>query len=238
MHYARFRIEQHPSKGVRQRIGKFREVIREWYLTNKRQFPWRKNNLGIYGVTISEVLLQRTQAETVREFYPRFIKRYQSWKKIAIDSKRNLKKFIKPIGLSDQKSLLLHALAKEISGHRKFSKATREQLEALPGVGQYVASAILCICQGMREPLLDVNMARVLERFFGPRKLADIRYDPYLQNLARSVLPRKSVKEFNWAILDFAALVCRARVPKCSECVLSKECLYRRAHYPMRANAK
>jgi len=73
---------------------------------------------------------------------------------------------------------------------------------------------------------MDVNMARVLERFFGPRKLADIRYDPYLQKLARDILPRKGAKEFNWAVLDFAALVCRTRQPLCPTCTLRTRCLF------------
>ncbi len=67
--------------------------------------------------------------------------------------------------------------------------STRDELQALPGVGQYIASALLTVCFGRREPLLDENMARVLERFFGPRHLADIRFDPYLQQLSRMVLP-------------------------------------------------
>ena len=103
---------------------------------------------------------------------------------------------------------------------------TRGEIEELPGVGQYIANAILMFCQDEPQPLLDVNMARVLERFFGSRKLADIRYDPYLQKLAREVLPRKRYKEFNWAILDFASLICKARKPLCLKCPLEIRCRY------------
>jgi A/G-specific adenine glycosylase len=102
----------------------------------------------------------------------------------------------------------------------------REEIESLPGIGQYIANAIEVFCSNKRRPLLDVNMARVLERYFGPRKLADIRYDPYLQKLAHDVLPRKKIKEFNWAILDFGALVCKARNPACNNCSLAKKCKF------------
>ncbi len=105
---------------------------------------------------------------------------------------------------------------------------TREELESLPGIGQYVASAILCQVYGEREPLLDVNMARVIERYFRPRKLADLRTDPVLQGYARAILPRARVKEFNWAVLDFAALVCKARDPRCGDCPLKRGCRYYR----------
>jgi A/G-specific adenine glycosylase len=91
-------------------------------------------------------------------------------------------------------------------------------------VGQYVANAVLLFAHGRREPLLDVNVARVLERHFGPRRLADIRYDPYLQALARMVVSSKHPAKVNWALLDLAALICRIRAPLCQECPLSATC--------------
>jgi A/G-specific adenine glycosylase len=104
---------------------------------------------------------------------------------------------------------------------------TRDELEVLPGVGQYIANAILLFCHGEAQPLLDVNMARVLERVFGPRKLADIRYDPYLQELAFNVVQCKKARELNWAILDLAATICPARNPRCNICPLEPICNWR-----------
>jgi A/G-specific adenine glycosylase len=68
-------------------------------------------------------------------------------------------------------------------------------------------------------------MARVLERFFGERKMADIRYDPYLQDLAYRIVAHKNSKEINWAILDFSALICKPK-PLCSLCMLNSRCTY------------
>src|SRR5207248_611362 len=75
-------------------------------------------------------------------------------------------------------------------------------------------------------PLLDTNMARVLERFFGPRQLVDIRYDPYLQLLAHSVVDGTDAIRANWAILDLAAGVCRRRSPMCTSCPVRSRCRY------------
>lgn len=69
-------------------------------------------------------------------------------------------------------------------------------------------------------------MARVLERFFGPRQLVDIRYDPYLQTLARQTVDPEIPQQYNWAVLDLAALVCTPRKPKCEVCPLSQRCSY------------
>jgi A/G-specific adenine glycosylase len=101
----------------------------------------------------------------------------------------------------------------------------RRDIEALPGIGQYIANAVLLFCHDMPQPLLDVNMARVLERVFGPRQLADIRYDPYLQKLSEKVIKCETADELNWAILDLAATICLPRRPRCNDCPLVSMCM-------------
>lgn len=93
-------------------------------------------------------------------------------------------------------------------------------------MGQYIANAAMTVVHEQQYPLLDVNMARVLERYFGPRKLADIRFDPYLQDLAHSIVDMDEAKEINWAILDFASLICTYKRPVCERCLLQNRCNY------------
>ncbi len=204
----------------------FRKKLEEWFKLNSRRFPWRNKSTSKYQLIIAEVLLQRTQAETVSRFYPRFIKKFPSWKILAKAKKKDLQVFLKPIGLWRQRANALKNLSAEmVKRNGRFPK-TREEIEKIPAVGQYIANAVLMFCHNQPQPLLDVNMARVLERFFGPRKLADIRYDPYLQKLAMDVLPKRRFKEFNWAILDFAATACKPRYPTCHVCPLKIKCLF------------
>ena len=93
-------------------------------------------------------------------------------------------------------------------------------------MGQYVANAILLFRFKEPQPLLDENMARVLERYFGRRKHSDIRRDTYLQTLAKSVVEAGDPVNINWAILDFAALVCARSNPRCCECPIAHSCTY------------
>jgi A/G-specific adenine glycosylase len=106
--------------------------------------------------------------------------------------------------------------------------STRRDIEELPGVGQYIANAIELIAFGTPRPLLDVNMARVLERYFGPRNLADIRYDPYLLDLAQGVVECDESLSLNWAVLDLGAMICTLRSPACPACPLRRGCKYAR----------
>lgn len=118
----------------------------------------------------------------------------------------------------------MSALAKEMASRRGRFPRQRNILEGIPAVGQYVANAILLFSHGRAEPLIDTNMARVIERYFGPRNLADIRFDPYLQDVARRLVSDSDPAKVNWAVLDFAALVCLPRVPRCDVCPVKMGC--------------
>lgn len=206
------------------RVASFRRALLGWFGQCGRNFPWRSARSTEYERIVSEVLLQRTRAETVAAFYPAFFAAFPTWDLLAGASEGRLRHFLKPLGLWRRRASALRRLsaaAVEIGGR---FPSCRDALEDIPGVGQYVASAILLFQHGIPAPLLDVNMARVLERYFGRRRLADIRWDPYLQALALMVVKSSRSKEVNWAFLDFGALVCKAHNPACVSCVLRSGC--------------
>lgn len=204
----------------------FQRSILAWYRQHGRKFPWRNRSVSHYVLVVSEILLQRTRAETVASFFPRFVQRFPGWKHLARASDDELRAFLAPIGLWRRRAASLRILGRELQSRGGRFTADRDEIERLPGVGQYIASAVLLLCRNGREPLLDVNMARVLERCFAPRKLADIRYDPWLQMLARRVVDHKQAIEINWAVLDLAAEVCAKRSPRCHVCPLCACCRY------------
>jgi len=216
----------------------FRRRLRSWFMKNQRNFPWRKDSASDYAKIVSEVLLQRTRAEVVAAFLADFLKRYPSWRAIASGKASDLRKQLKPIGLWRRRASSLENLAKEMTERKGVFPRNREEIEKLPNVGQYIANAILLICHGEPEPLLDVNMARVLERFFGPRTMADIRYDPYLQSLAKAVVNSRDSVLMNWAILDHATLICRISAPRCLDCPLVSKCKFARTNKPSIARSK
>tara|TARA_R110002124_G_scaffold215380_2_gene381328 strand:- start:12945 stop:13511 length:567 start_codon:yes stop_codon:yes gene_type:complete len=177
---------------------------------------------------VSEVLLQRTRAETVAAIYPKFFATFSSWSQLANATMDDLQDSLRPLGLWRRRANGLLELARVM--HQKSGRLPddRSGIEDLPGVGQYIANAVELISSRSPAPLLDVNMSRVLERYFGPRKMADIRYDPYLQRLAWRVTNIEESISLNWAILDLAAKICSARRPKCKECPLKTGCNYAR----------
>jgi A/G-specific adenine glycosylase len=103
---------------------------------------------------------------------------------------------------------------------------SRHDLERLPGVGPYTASVVMVEVFGLQEPFVDVNMSRVLSRFFGTQTCATSSGSASLYTLAFHLVSCERCLSVNWAVLDFAALVCRARSPLCQECLLWKECQF------------
>ncbi len=219
-----------PPVPSRRRCSSVAGRLERWYQENGRSFGWRNRSASKYVRVVTEVLVQRTRAETVDGMLRGFLRRFPGW--AALDRARasTLERVLKPIGLYRRRAKSLKGLAKYAASVRGRFPADRDQLEQVTAVGQYVASAILLFCHGQPEPLLDTNMARVLERYFGPRQLADIRHDPYLQQLSRRVVAAGDPVVINWAILDLGAMVCKPRKPECNACPLKRGCQFRKQH--------
>jgi A/G-specific adenine glycosylase len=204
----------------------FQDKLLVWFENNGRKFQWRTKTATNYELIISEVFLQRTKAETVSKFLSLFLKSYPSWKQLGEATETELQEITKPIGLYKQRGSRLYKLAQELKVRKGRFPKERNQVEEIPMMGQYITNAYELYILKKKSPLLDVNMARLLERFFGKRKLADIRFDPYLQTLSYRIVNVEKSKEINWAILDFASLVCKKNKPFCQECLISSKCKY------------
>lgn len=207
-----------------------RHQLATWYDQHGRQFPWRSSSADLFQQVVSEILLQRTHASTVGQFGPPFFRRFRSWNDINAVPTVRLEEVLRPIGLWRRRASALKALARMMVERAGVFPASRDELESLPGVGQYVASSVLLFAYRRAEPLLDGNMARVIERVFEPRRLVDIRYDSRLQAIARFMICSRDPVRSNWALLDVAAAHCVPRGPKCVQCPLMIRCNYATAN--------
>ena len=203
-----------------------REQLLSWFERKKRSFPWRNPALSPYEVVVVEILLQRTAAAGVARTYHAFFERYPSWAALAQSSKEDIQGALKPLGLWRQKARVLQCLAQSIEESGGAVPRSRAELERLRGIGPYTAGAVLAMVYGQAEPLVDVNMARLLARFFGLPGCADGSRKRLPHALARCLVSGGQSLHLNWAALDFGALVCRARNPLCSECPLRARCQF------------
>lgn len=208
------------------KMAAIRRQLRDWFRENGRDFYWRQPELDEFTIVICELMLQQTRAETVASVIEHFFTRFGSWQDIRTTPQSEIEKHLKPLGLWKRRSKSFKNLAIAINSNGDRLPNRREEIESLPGIGQYVANAIELLILDRPRPLLDVNMARIIERVFQPRRLADLRHDPFLQHSAKRLIGYKHAKELNFALLDLGALVCTARNPKCGTCPISRYCNY------------
>ena len=208
----------------KRKLTRLRVALLAWWRDNGEDFPWRRSDATVYERVCVEVLLQRTRRETVSAIYAEFFERFPNWHALASCKEEVLGRYLQPLGLWRRRATSIGALARYADEHGGVFPGTEKELAKVPAVGQYVGNAILLFQHDKPRPLVDVNMARVVERVLRPRRLADIRHDPWLQSAA-AWLVRSSPVETNWAVLDFAAKICRARNPRCDECPLARQCL-------------
>ena len=222
----RVRLEDRLTKGEKRKISRLARDLVVWAEDAGRTFPWRSKTASNYERIAVEVLLQRTTAGVVAAVYNKFFNTYSDWESLAGASDHELHAFLKPLGLWRRRATSLKGLAEYAAANSGAFPADQADHAEIPAVGQYVSNSILLFQEGKPLPLLDVNMARVLERFVRPRRLADIRYDPWLQAAARWLVKNDNPVGTNWAVLDFAAKVCKARSPLCEECPVARRCAF------------
>ena len=217
-----------PVPNLRRRGRTVSKRLVVWYRLQGRTLPWRRDNTPIFQQVVCEVLLQQTTATAVASEYHKFFFRFPNWEALADAAVGDLEEFLKPLGLWRRRARVLHALGLAMKKRGSTLPSNRSELEMLPGVGQYIASAVLVFAHGEVEPLIDVNMARVIERYFGVRTRADIRHDAFVQQAARACIASQDPVVANWAFLDLGGLVCRAKTPRCHVCPLRRGCYYAR----------
>lgn len=203
----------------------FKRRLLRWYRRVARRLPWRDTR-DPYRILVSEFMLQQTQVPRVEQFYARFLGRYPTIQHLARARPGAVREAWDGLGYY-RRAHNLHRTAQEvIKSYGGTVPRDPQTLEQLPGVGPYTAAAVASFAYHRRRLPVDTNVARVLRRAFGPlgtgagghRRLA---------RLAERLLPRRGpvAWEFNQALMDLGATICRARKPECPRCPVQAACL-------------
>lgn len=216
-----------PAKRGRPRMNgqAFRKDLLAWHRDNARDFPWRQE-LDPWHVLMAEVCLHRTRADQVRPVYEALAELAPTPAEM-VKNARKVRTAMRSLGLrwrADNMVKIARALVKDHGGEVPRDSLTLRQL---PGVGDYVANAVLTFGFGQRTVLLDTNTMRIVGRVRGHDNTPlrwQLRLD--LHGLAGRDGPDAA---FNYALLDLGAQFCRAGSPLCNDCPVARHCAHRRA---------
>ena len=202
----------------------FSNSLINWYLSNKRDLPWR-NTDNPYNIWLSEIMLQQTRVAQGLPYYLDFITTFPTVFDLAKAPEEKVLKHWQGLGYYSR-ARNLHFTAQYVANELKgeFPNNYKELLK-LKGIGEYTAAAIASFSHNEAVPVVDGNVFRVLSRFF------DIETDISLasakkefSDLAMELMPKNDPATFNQAIMEFGALQCVPKNPDCHNCIFNSSC--------------
>jgi A/G-specific adenine glycosylase len=211
-------------------VAGVRERLAAWYAQAARDLPWRADR-DPYRILVSELMLIQTTVAAVIPYFERFIGRYPSVAALAAADLAEVLKAWEGLGYY-RRARQLHATARaSVCNHGGTIPQDPAAVRALPGVGRYIAGAILSFAFDQPEPIVEANSQRVLARLLALRQ--NLKTAPARERLwqaAERLVPAANAGVFNQALMELGALVCTPREPACLFCPVASFCEFPTIH--------
>ena len=206
------------------------EPLLEWYRRNKRDLPWRKDQ-NPYHVWISEIMLQQTRIEAVKEYYKRFIKRIPNIRALSQIDEDELLKLWEGLGYYSRARNLKKAAMTIEQEYGGIFPEEYDDIKKLSGIGEYTAGAISSICFDKKEVAIDGNVMRVYARVENEDiDVSDLKIKKKIGEKIKKILPSKP-GDFNEGIMELGETICLPNaIPKCEICPLKELCKAHQNH--------
>ena len=206
----------------------FRKKLLAWFREHQRDLPWRHTK-DPYRIWVSEIMLQQTRVAAVIPYYERFLARFPDVQALANAPEDEVLRLWSGLGYYTRARNLQRAAQEILAKHGGVFPRTYAEVQALSGIGDYTAAAVLSIAYGAKHAVLDGNVARVLARIFAIK--GDLRESGgwrKLQKCAEDLLDSKSPGDWNQAVMELGATLCTPRGPQCLVCPIAQFCRARK----------
>jgi len=198
-----------------------------WDVHGRKDLPWQRDRTS-YRVWVSEIMLQQTQVTTVIPYYEQFVARFPDVDTLARAALDEVLHHWTGLGYYARARNLHKAANVMVTTYEGEFPLGVEALSKLPGIGRSTAGAIASLAQGIRAPILDGNVKRVLARHHAVAGYpGDAAVAGELWVHAEAHTPAARFADYTQAIMDLGATVCRRSRPDCGLCPLRRSC---RAH--------
>ncbi len=228
--------------GKRKKIQSLRRHLLAWYRKNQRNLPWHGTK-DPYLIWVSEVMLQQTRVDTVKRYFPEFIKRFPTILHLSQASLDNVLKVWEGMGYY-ARARNLHKSARQLWDLYQNSTARKPQTKwdftsffqrkiarnprfffSLPGVGENIGAMVFSVAFNHPYAIQDANAMRVISRWFAvPLVYPSLRFHKAIRQIAESLLPQSCPGDWNQAVLELGETICLPRKPKCTICPVFSFC--------------
>ena len=209
-------------------VRRVRQALLAWDAHAHRELPWRADR-DPYRVLVSEMMLVQTTVAAVVPYFERFLARFPTIATLAEADEADVLKAWEGLGYY-RRARQLHAAARAVMGrHGGAFPDDPEAVRALPGVGRYIAGAILSFAFDRQAPIVEANTQRVLARWLAWRgDLKTSATQARLWEAAGRLVPAMGAGAFNQAFMELGALICTPKAPACLLCPVAADCRARR----------
>ena len=212
--------------------------ILAWYDNSKRNLPWRvskKSPKNLYYRLLSEFMLQQTQVKTVIPYFKKFTNKYKSLEILSNINEKEILKSWEGLGYYRRAKNLLAAAKIIVRQYNSKLPNTLNELKKLPGIGDYTANALLGLVYDKPTIAVDGNVKRIFARYLN-KKESKINFTKLIDLNKKSLFNTERNADFVEAIMEFGALICKPKDPKCEHCCLNKSCRYLKSSRKIKTN--
>ena len=194
----------------------------KWFYKNQRSMPWRETNL-FYNIWLSEVMLQQTQVKTVIPYYNKWINIFPTIESVSNAEEDKILKYWEGLGYYARVRNFKKACEYIHQKNINIKEINFDDFLKLPGVGIYTASAVFSIVKNQIYPVIDGNVKRVLSRVLRLNKKPDFYFKKMNKYLSK-IISKKNPGDFNQAIMELGATICKPKKIYCSICPINQHC--------------
>ena len=202
--------------------------ILAWYDNSKRNLPWRvskKSPKRLYYRLLSEFMLQQTQVKTVIPYFNKFTNKYKTLKSLSKINENQILKLWEGLGYYRRAKNLLATVKLLVKVYNSKLPNNLKEIKKLPGIGDYTGNALLGFIHNHPTIAIDGNVKRVFSRYLNKNE-SRINFVKLIDSNKKNLFVTNRNSDFVEALMEFGALICKPKDPKCSQCCLNKSCRY------------
>ena len=202
--------------------------ILAWYDNNQRTLPWRvskKSTNLLYYRVLSEFMLQQTQVKTVIPYFEKFTKKFRNLNLLSKATEKEILKLWEGLGYYRRARNLLATSKILVNKYKSKLPQELNEIKTLPGIGEYTANILAALIYNKPNLAIDGNVKRVISRILN---IEDKKIDfQNFKNINKKyIFNTNRNSDFAEAMMEFGALVCNSKIPKCGICPINKNCKF------------